>query len=295
MYMKKKTKKVLLISAIVIVVIFASVFSFQTLTQQAAISSITMATDCDTAVAQKTFGAQEGECFVYTLNNFKTVEYVKSVTEKWSLDGSKINGCNIAISGSSSLVFTCDYAYEKDGSQVQVCSNDLECPSENCVNWMCKAGLPRSCSITDSTRCYSDSMYQKCLSNGQWSGRLTCASGLQCLNSKCQSQVCNSGETKCLEGIGYLCSDGWSWEQQETSSCDNTPLETDVDDTPEEDLCPGTPIQCSDGVCRNDCAEKNVLSSALVTAGIAAGIVLLIIGLLILARKYIFTKAVLTI
>jgi len=285
---KAKKKKLYVITSVVLVLLtFIIIFSYSMGTRETSFGGeVAVYLDCDSAIQKYTHGANIGECFVYVLNNQETLYYVKNIVEKTNSRGE--TSCQIESSGSSSLIYTCDVAYKKDGSTVQICKNDLECPSQNCVNWMCKAGEPRTCNVFNSTKCISDTEYETCLKSGMWSGILHCRSDEKCVNSKCQKPICTVGEEKCLNGIGFECiDDGWTWQQIEKPECVVEDTGSgDTKDSPEEDSCPGDKIQCSDGSCLDSCTQTGAsLQSSLIAGSIGAGIVAIIILIVWLVRK----------
>jgi hypothetical protein len=174
---------------------------------------------CDEAKSIYTNGADVGECFIDTQNNKKSIQFVSSVTEKYPTQGTF---CNIQTTANSVYVFTCDYAVNSDGSQIKVCKNDADCESLNCVNWMCQSE-GRTCSTPGETKCSTTEKYQQCLSNGKWSGILSCEIGKEeCLYGSCQSTICTPEETKCVSTVLYQCdSKGLSWMNKGNSNICN--------------------------------------------------------------------------
>lgn len=164
---------------------------------------------CAIATSQYTHGAQQGECFIYTLSNQNTLLYVESVIEKSSTcsispscpDGTK-KSCTINSNANWEDIFTCDVA-KTSSNDIKVCMYDSDCSSQNCVAGLCKSGLPSTCSVTGETRCASESKYQTCLS-GHFSGLLTCESGTSCYVDRCMTPneiaILNQGGTNTDNG-----------------------------------------------------------------------------------------------
>lgn len=139
---------------------------------------------CTDALNKYTYNADQGECYIGVQNNQQLPIYVSSVVEKTSLSGSRTTCIISATSNVNEVTNHCTQAQSSDGV-VKICSKDSDCTSLKCTNHMCEAGQPRTCSTIGAISCISDSVYQKCLSNGRWSGNLHCFSGTSCTSGTC--------------------------------------------------------------------------------------------------------------
>lgn len=82
-------------------------------------------------------------------------------------------------------VDSCELAWYNGQLIAKPCNNDDECPSDICVNHVCRITLPATSCTPGERRCASSEKYETCLSNSQWSGLLSCAAGQVCSNGLC--------------------------------------------------------------------------------------------------------------
>jgi hypothetical protein len=305
--MVKKTNNrlvsILLVVAFISLLVFlAMVYALYNSQQSFFGNEINVYMTCDDALAMYTNGAGLGECFVNVENNAETVAYVSYINEKYNKNTNGNNVlCNIKKTTSTAKVFTCDVAIKKDLTTVQVCSSDSMCPSERCVNHMCKEGVPtKSCTVGES-QCLSNTKYLQCLNNSKWSGNLYCNSNEECSfdSGKCEllSGACTKGEYNCEGYERFYCRDGLTWIDMGKSSecgfennsfcpdnmlmCDDgtckEDCEADINSTEEQNdvICQDGLTQCSNGTCAEDCSVvtnetlKNVALGGSVISGLA--------------------------
>ena len=214
--MKKSGKTNIIIILVILAAIVGAFFFFKN-TGTLSIYDLSYSGSCTNAIDMYTEGANEGECFIYTLNNQKTVLFVESVVEKITSGGTI--SCKVHTTQDPESVSTCDTAKE-DGVNSEVCITSSDCTLGNCVNHVCKS-TSQPC-ITGETQCINSGSYKKCLSS-TWSGILSCSSGTVCYEGSCVSSICTVGKTKCVGDNLYTCQDKFTWVNNGISdSCKDT-------------------------------------------------------------------------
>lgn len=191
-------------------------------------NTITVYKTCSQALPLYTNGAGQGQCYVASEGNIDRAMYVSSVTQKTSSSGTV--SCTIVPTSDIQAVLTCDFA-KGDSGDVEVCRYDSDCTdtSAKCINNLCKSGLSNACSLVNDQQCISSSTYRQCQQNHIWSGNLNCASGTTCYQGQCVSQICTTGQTKCVGTNLYICQDAFTWLNQGNSTQCQTASNDDTD------------------------------------------------------------------
>lgn len=148
---------------------------------------------CAEYIPEATYGAIAGQCYLsggldaLGIGNGR-VYYVINVTEKTNSNNvPPTTLCHVEVTSSLSSRYACAEGVVKASldTNTKYCNSDTDCSGTVCTNHYCSTKTVGSCSYPQSNKCTSTNQYQQCLSNGLWSGTLTCDSGLICSNGNC--------------------------------------------------------------------------------------------------------------
>lgn len=184
----KNNKTLWIVVAVILILSLSTGFNLFGITSLFSVGTspdIAVGKPCSDALPIYTRGATEGQCFEYCLSNVCEVKYLAHVWETTNSAGAvtcKIDWTQIT----STSVCQDNKVFAKDGIR-GFCRSNADCPGTICAGYICTdRPAPSVCNSGDK-RCsvgFTDK-YQNCLSNGQWSGSLSCVQGLVCKNGDC--------------------------------------------------------------------------------------------------------------
>lgn len=149
-----------------------------------------MAGHCSDSINDKTFGANNGQCYLYTLNNAQTVMYVNAIWE--TSNSANAFTCHYDVSGPITTAVCADNkVFTAPGVTIDYCDSNADCNSgaNICTNHFCTDRPVGTCNNPGGSTCFTfnqqNNQYQTCGTNGLLSGVLTCGSGLICSAGNC--------------------------------------------------------------------------------------------------------------